>query len=695
MSISFVSALYTISAGAEPLYSFTAHEVASLKWGTGTGQVALTKVPANNFAPPSLAVNNTGTTFYLLDSANQRIAVIKNNQFSSIPLSIEGADDFCLSNNNYFHVLFNDKVVRYNQAGQIIKTYPMKGDITPISIQCPLIIEGFDGLFYHYNKNEPLQFIPIGQYAFSIEQNSGSQWMIHRQDNKTGARRKIAIDSRFGSIETLNIIGVDKKGNIYLTVEEMDHKDHTDEKVFRLLRKYTPSGELLAETELPYSLYAYTLKDLVVTPLGEVFQMLPFPDSLKIIKWQQTGYSKTFAKDNLTQWLYVGEADDFEPSETLADETALDETAQFEKPQTTKGWYKGITRRQVMRKARKYVRYRFKVKKSNITKGIYDNNKKLVITPISKRGRYTGMPYKWGGNDTLYSFKRGLRRGKKAGDKCAARCSGKYFGSNLAVGVDCSGFISRVWGLKGKHSTSTLPRISKKLRSKHHLKPGDILNKRGHVRLFTHKSARRFFVYEATGSHNIWKVVRRSYRLSQLRRYKPYRYKGMITNTQKRARKKTRQQPVVKTKKYITTQIKQPQTPKNTAIVKLWLNHQRQVTTHDNVTFSYKINGLEKSTRVYLTLFNISPQGKRSILVDNEPIEVGELYTFPRPTPWQPGQLYKREMELYLEAGRESFKAVVTSSPIKWSKFFAAETAETVMEFEHILGVKELVIKVH
>ncbi|MDM8562395.1 hypothetical protein QUF54_03485 [Candidatus Marithioploca araucensis] len=713
---SIISTLYT-SADAKPLYSFTANEVASLKWGTGARQVALSKVPANNFGPSSFAVNHKGTSFYFLDSANQRIAVIKNNQFSSIPLSSDGANDFCLSD-NHFYLLFNDKVVLYNRVGRLLKTYPITNNITPIAIQCPLILESFEGHFYRINQNAPLQFIPIGQYAFSIKRRNGSQWTLRLRDNKTDARQDIAIKNRDGSIETLNVIGIDKEGNIYLTVEELISKNRTDEKVIRLLRKYTPFGELIAEVELAYSLYAYTLKDLAVTPLGDVFQMLPFPDSLKVIKWTQTGSSKSFVVDYSAKWSYLGEPDDFYLSETPADHTARKEMRRFEEARSTKKWQSGssITRQKVIDKAKKYVKYKFTVKKSNLTKGIYDKRGKLVITPISKPGTYTAMPYKWGGGDTLNSFRRGLKKGKKAGDKCAKTCSGKYVGSSLAVGVDCSGFVSRVWGLKGKQSTRTLPRISTKLRSKNHLKPGDILNKAGaHVRLFSHKSAGRFFVYEATGSRHTWKVIKHSYRLSQLKRYKPYRYRGMIVNSRVKKKvqkpvRKTPQKTIIKSDKPkdivahkpkdivahkpkgTVAQIKWLQSPKSVATVKLWRNDRgRQATTDDSITLKYKVSDLISQKHAYFTLFNISPQKEWSILIENKRIKVGKLYRFPSSKPLEYGQPLKREKRLSLEAGYEYFKAVVTTDSIRWSTFFKSKK----VKLERVLGTKRLIIDVH
>jgi hypothetical protein len=98
-----------------------------------------------------------------------------------------------------------------------------------------------------------------------------------------------------------------------------------------------------------------------------------------------------------------------------------------------------------------------------------------------------GVAYKWGGFDTLESFDRGIAAGKAAGDVYTAekRRLGGDAVSGSAVGVDCSGFISRCWGLASKRSTGTLVSICSPLDSADALLPADILNQSGgHVLLF-------------------------------------------------------------------------------------------------------------------------------------------------------------------------------------------------------------------
>jgi hypothetical protein len=99
----------------------------------------------------------------------------------------------------------------------------------------------------------------------------------------------------------------------------------------------------------------------------------------------------------------------------------------------------------------------------------------------------TGVAYKWGGFDTPQTFDTGIRAGKAAGDVYTAekRRKGGAAVSGDAVGIDCSGFISRCWKLPKKYSTESLASISLKLASPATLEPADIMDQPGgHVILF-------------------------------------------------------------------------------------------------------------------------------------------------------------------------------------------------------------------
>ncbi|MCF6239240.1 MAG: hypothetical protein L3J79_10630 [Candidatus Marinimicrobia bacterium] len=146
----------------------------------------------------------------------------------------------------------------------------------------------------------------------------------------------------------------------------------------------------------------------------------------------------------------------------------------------------------------------------------------------------TGIPYMWGGFDTPESFDRKLSSGHYAGDIYSSEKRRLLDDgvSTQACGIDCSGFISRCWGLSRSYSTRELPSISKERGSFNKLKPGDIVNKTNeHTLLFVKfidADHKRFMAYE-TGSPPSWKVLKHPISVNYVKGlgYRPYRYKNI------------------------------------------------------------------------------------------------------------------------------------------------------------------------
>lgn len=98
------------------------------------------------------------------------------------------------------------------------------------------------------------------------------------------------------------------------------------------------------------------------------------------------------------------------------------------------------------------------------------------------------IPYKWGGFDSVEQFKQRVAAASPAlaGDVCTCR-EARFNGCMVAqaAGIDCSGFVSRAWGLSEHRGTSQLAAMSADLPDFFHLQLGDMLDRPGsHVRLF-------------------------------------------------------------------------------------------------------------------------------------------------------------------------------------------------------------------
>ena len=145
-----------------------------------------------------------------------------------------------------------------------------------------------------------------------------------------------------------------------------------------------------------------------------------------------------------------------------------------------------------------------------------------------------GMPYQWGGFCTPAEFDRGIAARKAAGDVYTdmKRALLDHGVSTEAVGIDCSGFISRCWDLPRSFSTRELSGLCDELPSWDALQPGDALNiYNAHVLLFSGWMGkdRKFLAAYETGGPPDWKVMRHVIGVDFLKRkgYRPLRYRGI------------------------------------------------------------------------------------------------------------------------------------------------------------------------
>ena len=150
-----------------------------------------------------------------------------------------------------------------------------------------------------------------------------------------------------------------------------------------------------------------------------------------------------------------------------------------------------------------------------------------------------GVPYKWGGFDDIGSFDEGIANGKAGGDVSspAKRQTDNAAVSSHAVGVDCSGFVSRCLKLPAVHDSSQLPAICDPVVGFQDLRPGDILNiPRRHVMLVAGwaRPDRSWVLYYETGGIPDWKPALKQAPTQALidLGYQPLRYKGMAREAQ-------------------------------------------------------------------------------------------------------------------------------------------------------------------
>ena len=176
----------------------------------------------------------------------------------------------------------------------------------------------------------------------------------------------------------------------------------------------------------------------------------------------------------------------------------------------------GITRQEVMVRARSYAYHPWRCAAANLTASCSSSYKSAYIP-----GDYMGLPYDWGGYMTLFEFDQQTKKGFGAGSYA------KHGVLSCTAGLDCSGYVSKCWDA-GHFSTSTLYKTSSTI-SKAAVLPGDAFNQAGyHVILYSHtlKNGDPVF-YEAAG-YNVHVNVSGGW--SYTSGYTPVRY-NKITGT--------------------------------------------------------------------------------------------------------------------------------------------------------------------
>lgn len=132
-----------------------------------------------------------------------------------------------------------------------------------------------------------------------------------------------------------------------------------------------------------------------------------------------------------------------------------------------------ISRSEVMARAQAFAYHPWTCGEQNLTASCSAGYESVYVP-----GDHVGLPYDWGGYMELAEFDKGILAGKGAGSYP------KNGILSCTVGLDCSGFVSKAWGI-GHYTTSNLASVASAIGADA-LLAGDIFNQAGyHVTLFS------------------------------------------------------------------------------------------------------------------------------------------------------------------------------------------------------------------
>ncbi len=321
---------------------------------------------------------------------------------------------------------------------------------------------------------------------------------------------QINIRMKFPSdLAYADLIGIDAKGNIFLLVER--YVSEIPLNVRRDVYTVSPGGKILSILTVPMVKYCTTIREFQIDAEGNLYHLLTTKDEVSIIRWNGLTEYNTDTITYPKEFSYTQHYNDFLPtSEVKSESPAMPLVA--------------ADRQIALRLGEEYVLHKYSCAAKNLAPiNVRASDGDTVRTPLWLIvGTNARVAYKWGGFNTITGFDNGLASGKFAGDIHTKGVS------STAVGVDCSGFVSRCWQMTYHSSTANMPSITTQYATWDDLKPGDAIHKVGHVRLFVEKTANGGLrVVESSGRD--WGVSYWTYTPSDLNDvYTPRYYNGMV-----------------------------------------------------------------------------------------------------------------------------------------------------------------------
>lgn len=494
--------------------------VASLPVGDGGVHYENVGVPeAEITGPASFRVAPDGTFIVADTSTNRILAVSQGGVVQSdtrVPAAAGIVDLAVGQNGEIFALDLGQQTIHHvtnkKSAQKIILPDSFRRDgLTGISIGKngePLLeLKGGSRLARTNGDEARLQTVTGDQISLRPPDLIGPESEVSSGDLRIGEKRVSIRVTNF--LAGLQLVGTDKNGGVFVSVLELI--SHPALQVDETIRHYDKDLNLLGVARVPVAeRYTFTQRGVSVGEDGNVYAMIPRSYELDIVRLSFKQGLKPILPDgglrNDERGVFRAHA---LHRSTLAPATACTRT-----------------RTQMTAAAAAYVSNQTYLNSRNLTGACAGRTAPRYLG--TSAGNKTSVPYDWGGNDSVSAYNSFMSQGYQAGDiltcnnGCAESCS---------KGVDCSGFVSQVWGLSSKYSTTTLPNISTQLLDVRSLQMGDILNLyNSHVVIFNGMENGGIDAWESTVYGSQDRVVYGYVSWTRLSGYVPYRYNG-VCNT--------------------------------------------------------------------------------------------------------------------------------------------------------------------
>ncbi|MBE0418069.1 MAG: hypothetical protein IBX63_09920 [Coriobacteriia bacterium] len=375
----------------------------------------------------------------------------------------------------------------------------------------PVVLDG-DAMRVPASAVAPYAIQRSGGRAFSVDKEWSTGHTARATSFAQGRPDGILRVSSAERLGAVRYIDTDVAGNAYLWVEDLPREGA---RTRAFVKRFAADGIPSALFEVPVDVFAtHPTRPVRVTEDGTAYLLVPGSDRISVLRVLWT-------PDTAESLPAVVESATREPEAAQRGEGAnalpslLDTVRSLFTPEPAiAAW----TPTNANDRAWTYVNHYWYCN----TKNYSTRNGSIRPRYLTSANRYYyAVPYCWGGFDTISSYRNAMSAGYSAGD---INCTGaKRAGT---AGVDCSGFVSRLWGLGTKRSTSTLRYVARAV-SKSSMKLGDAYIWPGsHCMFFRYYTPGGAQVFESTKTNSYDRVVTMNRTNSALANYGAWRYQN-------------------------------------------------------------------------------------------------------------------------------------------------------------------------
>jgi len=488
--------LFTIPAGDEGIHYSGTENPDMLTWGPA----AITAAPDSSIWITDTAGNQllhydpTGT---LLDKINIDAFVV-----GAVDIEVTSKDIWLLDEASE-----PPKIVRIPLNGKNPRTYELpeglrrEDGLSGIALgegnQILVELEGGSKLTRFLSSEGKVNPQPMAGYLYGGKvykaqpadlQSSNASHGLIISDNK---HIEVTVDHKLGG---LRLLGRYTDSTIFVIVDEL--ADAGALQVDQTVRHYDAAGKLLGVARIALSdQYTSVSHGLALGADGAVYALITRPDHAEV---QRLQFKEGIIPILPTSPVINAEENGLSSSESLL--ACRDRNTMISVASGYSGNYRSLNNTNINGSC------------ANRTKPRY----------LGSAGSYWSVSYDWDGFDTVSGWNNYMASNYQAGDIDTSGNEG------CSRGVDCSGYVSRIWGLTSKYGTCGLDGISTQLSSTSQLIKGDIMNRCSptprHTILFSSFASNGMYGYESTTYNNYDRVVNIYRAWSDISNYVPRRY---------------------------------------------------------------------------------------------------------------------------------------------------------------------------